>query len=536
VCLVGTQYNALSTIHSWAESPGGDPIFWLVGMAGTGKSSIARTVANCLDKRQQLYSREPELDERTILGATFFLSQEDPDRNTVKFVFPTLARTLAVNFPDLGDQIIQSFYRDTTVGQKKLVEQMWRLISEPMAAVSKALLISVRLIIIIDSLDECEDSSEAEGLLRLLPNLCKFHPLDVKVLVVSRPVKHISNILSDPNFGAKKFVLEKIPRRSSNADLDDITRFMRSELKDIIQSRDHERGWVTNEDIRQLVDRADGLFIYAATSCRFLNVADDDEEIQVLRLKKLIEGKADEGTPGARLDEIYRKVLSFPARNLSQDEKATIFTKYRCILGSIAMAFEPPLMTTLEKLTRKEGLGKTLMNFRSILEVHTDYLTPLTFYHLSFRDFLLNKDRAGAEFTIDETAVHRDLFLNCLFIMNKNLDKDICDLKHPGTLASDIPKDRVDKYIPQYLKYACFYFSRHLTKLSSFKSAASYLDDDGEIHQFLSTKLLGWLEALSLLGEYGRSITIIKDLQSLVTVSKPLTPLQEHESNIFSLA
>jgi hypothetical protein len=517
----GTQYNALNTIQSWAESSDGEPIFWLVGMAGTGKSSIARTVANCLNKRRQFFSREPQLDERTILGATFFMSQEDPDRNTAKLVFPTLARMLAVNFPGLGDQISKSFYRDTTVGHKKLVEQMRRLISEPMATVSKALLLSVRLIIIIDSLDECEDSSEAEELLRLLPNLCKYHPLNVRVLVVSRPVKHISNILSDPNFGAKKLTLEKISRRSNDADPDDITKFMRSELQDLIQPRDQERRWVTNEDIRQLVDRADGLFIYAATTCRFLKGADDDEEIQVLRLKKLIEGKPDEGTPEARLDEIYRKVLSFPARNLSQEEKATVYMKYRCILGSIAIAFEPPLMTTLEKLTRKEGLGKTLMNFRSILEVHTDDLSPLTFYHSSFRDFLLSKERSGIDFGIDEAVVHRDLFLNCLYIMNNNLDTDICDLKHPGTLSSDVSKDRLDRYMPQYLKYACFYFSRHLMKLSTFESVAGYLGDDGEIYQFLCTKLLGWLEALSLLKEYGRSITIIKELQSLVTVSRP---------------
>ncbi|KAG5657303.1 hypothetical protein KAF25_005867 [Fusarium avenaceum] len=517
MCLVGTQCNALSTIQSWAESPDSDPIFWLVGKAGTGKSSIARTVANCLDQRQQFYSRESQLDDRTILGATFFMSQEDPSRNTVKLVFPTLARTLARNLPDLGEQISQNFYRDTTVGHKKLVEQMRRLISEPMAVVSKALMLSVRLIIIIDSLDECQDSSEAEELLRLLPILCKYHPLDVRILVISRPVRHISNILGDPNFGAKEHTLEKIPRHTDDAEPDDITKFLKSELKDIIKSRDNERGWVTDEDIRQLVDRADGLFIYAATTCRFLNAADDDEDIQISRLKKLIEAKADKDSPEACLDDIYRKVLSFPARNLSQEEKTTVYTKYRCILGLIALAFEPPLITTLEILTRKKGLGKTLVNFRSILEVHTDDLIPLTFYHLSFRDFLLDKERSGADFTIDEAAVHRDLFLNCLSIMNNNLVEDICDLKHPGTLASDVSKDRVDKHIPQHLKYACFYFSRHLMKFSTFKSAASYLEDASDIYHFLSTKLLGWLEALSLLKEYSRSISIIKDLQSLVT-------------------
>jgi len=281
-CLPGTQPNALNTIQAWAESPGGEPIFWLAGMAGTGKSTIAATVANCLHSRTQFFNLAPGFDSRTFLGATFFLSHEDPDRNTVKYVFPTIARTMAERYPDIGKYISQSIYRDTTVGTTRLAEQMESLLSEPLATVSKPLLVSVRLIIIIDSVDECEESSEAQQLLRLLPKLGVFHPLDVRVLVVSRPEKYISQILDDPELRVKKLTLEKIAPRIDLQDPDDITKFLRHEIADITKRREFAQDWIESEEMSLLVERADGLFIYAATTCRFLDITDDDE-IQVLR-------------------------------------------------------------------------------------------------------------------------------------------------------------------------------------------------------------------------------------------------------------
>ncbi len=44
-CLPNTRSELLSQVMEWAEDEDGKPIFWLNGMAGTGKSTIARTVA-----------------------------------------------------------------------------------------------------------------------------------------------------------------------------------------------------------------------------------------------------------------------------------------------------------------------------------------------------------------------------------------------------------------------------------------------------------------------------------------------------------
>jgi pantothenate kinase-related protein Tda10 len=44
-CLPNTRTELLDQITKWANDKDGKPIFWLCGMAGTGKSTIARTIA-----------------------------------------------------------------------------------------------------------------------------------------------------------------------------------------------------------------------------------------------------------------------------------------------------------------------------------------------------------------------------------------------------------------------------------------------------------------------------------------------------------
>ncbi|MBE3045003.1 hypothetical protein IMZ48_21080, partial [Candidatus Bathyarchaeota archaeon] len=93
-CLEGTRRDILHRIQDWAESPAGEVIFWLHGMAGTGKTSVSLTVANALSTRQPFAEgRDPP--RSAFLGASFFFKQGDATRNGTKTFFPTLAQCLA---------------------------------------------------------------------------------------------------------------------------------------------------------------------------------------------------------------------------------------------------------------------------------------------------------------------------------------------------------------------------------------------------------------------------------------------------------
>ncbi|KAG5804203.1 hypothetical protein H9Q74_004901 [Fusarium xylarioides] len=88
MCLPDTRVQLLADIDEWLASFESKTIFWLNGMAGTGKSTISRTVAQ----------RQSETD---CLGASFFFKRGEGSRGNMSKLIPTLARQLAMNIPGM---------------------------------------------------------------------------------------------------------------------------------------------------------------------------------------------------------------------------------------------------------------------------------------------------------------------------------------------------------------------------------------------------------------------------------------------------
>ncbi|KAJ6454971.1 hypothetical protein C8R45DRAFT_597186 [Mycena sanguinolenta] len=77
-CLKGTRVELLADLQAWSRDPNSPKIFWLDGMAGTGKSAIARSFSHLLQKHNQL-------------GGSFFCLRGDANRSNPKHIIPTLA-------------------------------------------------------------------------------------------------------------------------------------------------------------------------------------------------------------------------------------------------------------------------------------------------------------------------------------------------------------------------------------------------------------------------------------------------------------
>ena len=92
-CLRGTQSSVLAEIEQWAEDPGASPVFWLNGLAGTGKSTIAQTIS------ERMFASGH-------LGASFFCSRAFEDRSNIQFIFPTLAFQLAQKYPGFQSLLV----------------------------------------------------------------------------------------------------------------------------------------------------------------------------------------------------------------------------------------------------------------------------------------------------------------------------------------------------------------------------------------------------------------------------------------------
>jgi hypothetical protein len=109
----------LDEIESWTKDFDKSPVYWLNGLAGTGKSTIAQTTA------ERLFA-----DGR--LGASFFCSRDFKDRSDLHLIFPTLSFQLAYRYPDFRSVLIPLLQSNPDIGYESLCNQMEKLIVTPL--------------------------------------------------------------------------------------------------------------------------------------------------------------------------------------------------------------------------------------------------------------------------------------------------------------------------------------------------------------------------------------------------------------------
>ena len=172
-CLTGMGIDFLHEIKVWAED-GSDKrcVFWLSGMAGTGKSTITQKVA-----------REHLAQNR--LGASFFFSRGQVDLGNARKVFTTIAFQLAQRWSALKRGIVEAIseHRDICT----LREQWELLILQPPSLLTPELP-QQALLLVIDALDECEGERDVQLILQRLASANTHIPtIQPRVLVISRP-------------------------------------------------------------------------------------------------------------------------------------------------------------------------------------------------------------------------------------------------------------------------------------------------------------------------------------------------------------
>jgi hypothetical protein len=97
--------------------------------------------------------------------------------------------------------------------------------------------------------------------------------------------------------------------------------------------------------------------------------------------------------------------------------------------------------------------------------------------------------------------------------MGQHLKRDICGLRVPGILWSEVGEQTINAHLPPEVQYAWWYWVHHL------KESKHNIEDDGSVHTFLTSHLLHWLEALSLLGRLSDGVLLIRTLLNATQVS-----------------
>ncbi|KAI0977457.1 vegetative incompatibility protein HET-E-1 [Xylaria arbuscula] len=503
-CLPNTRVDLLHEISQWVEDPNAKAVFWLNGMAGTGKSTISRTLARSSYDCGQL-------------GASFFFKRGEGDRGGASKFFSTIAAQLIRQEPALAVHVKDAIDANPAICDKAMREQFEKLILEPVSKISSHKRKADVLVIVVDALDECDRDDDVGPIIYLLSRVHILESPRLRIFLTSRPEvpARLGFQHRDVQGMHKQLVLHEIAEPVVEHDISTFLKHELARIRDKYNSAAFEDGqlpqiWPGEVKLITLVKMAVPLFIFAATVCRFI---DDDagwydpaEQLE----KVLAFGNR---TDLDKISTTYRPILDQLLVGEHDHTKSRVVEEFCEIVGSIVLLAQPQSAQSLAKLldTRPGTIHARLRSLHSVLNVPSRADMPIRLFHKSFHDFLVDPQRRhNNPFWVDGLKTHRRLAIHCIRVMNETLSADMCQIRWPGTARTSIDPQTISDKLPPDVQYACQYWVYHV------QQAGDLIVDNDQVHCFLQHYFLHWLEALSLMEKASESLQNIGILQSLL--------------------
>ncbi|KAJ7143934.1 hypothetical protein C8R44DRAFT_864944 [Mycena epipterygia] len=461
-CMPGTRVGILTELMAWATDPKGPPIYLLTGMAGTGKSAIARTFAKLLD-------------HQALLGASFFCSRASQDRSNAAEIIPSVAFRLAWHSQAYAEALIHTILNAPGVNFKLKTPrfQFTTLIMQPSHAFTEGLQVPI---VVIDALDECANVNAVRELVgALMPsgsNASK--EVRVKFFLTSRPESRIST-----SFGAELTArCLRLHDVEHEIVIEDIRKYLKKNLNDIAQ-RMNSPQWPSDVNLEKLYLSGESL---------------SKDEIQG-RLDNILSNSRSSQIQTGGIDSLYHQILNAAWAGKEPEEQ----TARRHALKTILCLRELLSLSGISALQGEQDPDKlklVLADFHSVIDIPSSSDLPVRIFHASFSDYLTTRNRSQANW-LDIQESHGALALQCLRCMNGWLHENICSIAR-GEATSTIRKDVVEQAIPSHFQYASIHWAAHLSLVTLGTPHSNIIS---ELHIFSTKHMLHWLECLSLMGK-----------------------------------
>jgi hypothetical protein len=450
------------------------PLLWIRGNPGKGKTMLLCGIINELNKSIV----------ETALLSYFFCQATDSRINNATAVLRGLIFMLVGQQSSLVTHIQKRYDH----AGKAIFEDVnsWVALSEIFTDILQDPGLR-KIYLVIDALDECQT-----GLEQLLD------------LIVQSPSPHVKWILSSRNWPP---IAERLDVATGQLSLELNAKSVSAAVDVYIQHKVSQlakqkkySATIQEAVLHYLSSNANGTFLWVALVCQNLR--------QVSLLSTLATLTA--FPPG--LDCLY-------GRMMAQINKLNDAQLCKRIIALAAVAYRPMLLVELALLLDiPENLSNDLDALREIVGLCGSFLTvqddTVYFVHQSATDFLVKK-ASDHIFVSGPEEVHHTIFSKSLQVMDKTLQRDVYDLRHPGFPINQVKLPRPDPLAAA--KYSCIYWVEHLIKsLKSIKHED--IQDHGKVEVFLRNKYLYWLEALSLLGKVSDGVFSMANLRSLLQV------------------
>ncbi|QRV93069.1 hypothetical protein RhiJN_21087 [Ceratobasidium sp. AG-Ba] len=482
-CLEGTRSNLIEEIIAWASTPNdsarGIPhtvshcttetrIIILTGVAGSGKTTIAHTIAQrCSEDRR--------------LASSFFFDRGTDGRNTPVALFTTIAADLSGIDPGLAKEIATTIKKDESLISAPISRQFGKLVLEP----CKRHAFSRPMLIVVDGLDEAWDDTLFEILRDQACNL----PDMVRIFLTPRMRPELDSLCQEPH--VRRIDVDI----TAPENIGDISNYTDYRLTRLAKERRLGSDWPGETVRAQFLTKADGLFLWVATVCDFLRKRDDVPT----ELGRLINGTPLTGsTPDSRMDRLYACILeSFDWTDES------FVAGYQRLMGTAIASRSPMTISTMKALYHPGTLASNfvLQNLSPLLTgtdgaEHDQKVVRVL--HQSLREFLVTRCALSprhVHFAISEKDKNMELALLCLNLMNQDLSRyfSLYFTPQDGLPQLGVPRTKPGS-IPKALWYACQFWQDHL------KCSDVTEDMEEQLRLFMRNTMITWMEAMASCG------------------------------------
>jgi len=496
-CMEGTRTSLLEQIIAWAttrsEQTNGRNIYWIYGVPGIGKTSLAHSICASLDDQEQL-------------AGAFFCRRDDPELSEPINILLTLIHKLAIIFPPFRSIVAERLRRNPNVTPESMKHTLFLDFIRTLPRFPNR-----TLVFVIDAFDECGNIQSRRDILKALTDAVAHAPW-LKIIITSRPEVDIQRFFDDPTqLSHLRYDLTADKETTSNLRI-----FAEDRFRKVALTRCLQCPWPEQLLFDGVISRAAGLFIFIETLARTLEQCHDPTAL----LEATLQNSAGPGLTA--LYGLYSSIVR--ARRVDSN------TEFRRMIGVLLiMALYRPLCE--ETIAELAGVRTDLVkmwvgDLSSLLYRDEGPNGGICVRHLSISDFFVSCD-CHSDYQVNLRDANVQLGIACLEKMIEQLRFNICGLED-SRLTNDDVKDlplRIKENISDALQYSSLYWSNHLC----------FTPDTGvgrvweNLRKFFEGPYaLFWIEVLSIMGMLRIGVPSLRTvISTLVKVSR--APACYHE-------
>jgi len=476
----GTRKSILDQIITWVTNgPGQEEVdqstpYWIYGLPGVGKTSLAHSICEKLNKRKKL-------------AGAFFCRRDDTNSSEPRNILPTLIYQLAKTSPPFRSIVTKHLHNDQHLTPQSMQDTLFLEFIRSIPCHSN----QVPLVVVIDAFDECGDTQSRAAILKVLIEAATLASW-LKVIITSRPEVDIIRSLGS----AAKYDLGTDHEASA-----DLRTFAQRQLNLVASRWNLPTAWPGESLLNRVILRANGLFIFIKTLVLALKKCKDPEEC-------LIGALQGSGAGSESLFSLYSSIVK---------AHSEIAGFWRMIVVITTAQYRPLRKEPIAELAGvKPHFVETLVDDLSSLIYRDEGANgAIRVRHLSISEFFASN---RCDYQVDLRAAHVQQGIACLQTMVKQLRFNICKLEDSRLANTDV-KDlplRIEQNISDSLQYSSLYWSTHTRSTPDEIQHGVIL---GSLKDFLEGPYpLFWVEVLSVMGMISVGVPSLRGVISLVKV------------------